>query len=361
MMEESSAKWVESHGQEYIDIVAKNYYEFGFLRGKKLKKQIKITDKLINAVIKGYNLSHERFLYYTKKYTIPNNYENEIQGLAEGSGLAYERILLQKSWIDIYYGILQPLKKVKENIGACTSFVLRTEKNQYIHGQTMDFSLAFLPTLNWTKYKILGKKPVFCLSLGCSNFPMGMNNAMTSTLNLIQTNEVGEFGIPTSIKSQIVFENCRDPSEFLKIMTRTYCGGWNYIYSDRKDNVFAVETKPVTNVLYYLGGKKYLVKTNTFQASQLKKALLDPLYSLERQQKAEELIMEKVLQKSGFEIEDGIDILCYNDGTEASICRFSDPNEYLKVCTEAYFLTNGKEGFYGIGNPVNGSWGQVYI
>ena len=248
---------------------------------------------------------------------------------------------------------------MKENIGACTSFVVRKEKNQYIHGQTMDFGLVFLPSLNWLKYKISGKKPVFCLSLGCSTFPMGMNYDMACTLNLVQTQDMGEFRIPTSIKSQIAFEYCRNPLEFFRIMTGSYCGGWNYIYSDREGNLFSFETKPFINAIFYPNDEDYIVKTNTFQAKPLKRSLLDPHYSLKRQAKAEKLIREKLSKKKTFEIIDGMEIFRYNDGTEASICRFSDHNDYLKVCTEAYFLTNGKEGFFGIGNPVNDSWGRI--
>ncbi len=55
---------------------------------------------------------------------------------------------------------------------------------------------------------------MFCLSLGCNTFPMGMNRYMRSTLNLVETREMGEFGIPTSIKSQITFEYCRSPSVY---------------------------------------------------------------------------------------------------------------------------------------------------
>jgi len=250
----------------------------------------------LKSFIKAYKFSLENFLLYTYKYTIPADYKAEIQGLAEGTGLTYEQILLQKSWIDISYGILQPLMKVKENIGACTGFVVRNKKNQYIQGQTMDFGLAFFPTINWLKYKISGKEPVFCLSVGCNTFPIGVNHDITSTLNFVQTLEMGEFGIPTSIKSQIAFENCRNLLEFFKVMTRSYCGGYNYIYSDREGNAFAFETKPFTSVIYYLNEKVYLVKTNTFQAQQFKNSLLDPSYSLQRQKKDEELIKKYIFK-----------------------------------------------------------------
>ncbi|KKN46943.1 hypothetical protein LCGC14_0668090 [marine sediment metagenome] len=85
MIGESTAEWKGSNGQNYIKIVAKNHYKFGLLRGQKSKKQIKTTNRLINSFIKIHNFSFERFLYYAKKYTIPDDYKAEMQGLVEGT------------------------------------------------------------------------------------------------------------------------------------------------------------------------------------------------------------------------------------------------------------------------------------
>ncbi len=361
MNRSSSAELRSSNKQEYLDIHAQNYYEFGYLRGLHLRKKIKIANRVFKAFVKAYKLSYKQFLSYANNYIIPDDYRDEIQGIAEATGLKYEQIMLQKLWIDIYYGILQPSKVVEKNIGACTSFIVRNHKNQFVHGQTMDFGLVFLPAFNWLKYKIQGKEPVFCLNLGCYSFPMGKNHNTTSTLNLVQTRKLGDFGIPTSLKSQIAFENCKNPINFYKIMTHSYCGGWNYIYSDRKGNAIACETLSSTKIIHYLNSTNFIVKTNTFQSERLKNSLIDRLYSIKRQEKTEELIREKLSQNNRFNIRDGMEILCYYDGTEASICRFTEPNNYLDVVTEGFLMTNGKKVFFGIGNPVISSWGKITI
>ncbi len=167
MNRKSSAELRSSNKQEYLEINARNYYEFGFLRGLHLKKKIRKAKRVFNAFVKAYKLSYKQFLSYANNYIIPDDYRDEIQGITDTTGLKYEQILVQKLWIDIYYGILQPSKMVEKNIGACTSFIVRNHKNQFIHGQSMDFGLVFFPTFNWLKYKIRGKEPVFSLNLGC--------------------------------------------------------------------------------------------------------------------------------------------------------------------------------------------------
>ncbi len=144
-------------------------------------------------------------------------------------------------------------------------------------------------------------------------------------------------------------------------MTHSYCGGWNYIYSDRKGNAIACETLSSTKIIHYLNSTNFIVKTNTFQSERLKNSLIDRLYSIKRQEKTEELIREKLSQNNRFNIRDGMEILCYYDGTEASICRFTEPNNYLDVVTEGFLMTNGKKVFFGIGNPVISSWGKITI
>ncbi len=147
MNRSSSAELRSSNKQEYLDIHAQNYYEFGYLRGQHLRKKIRIANRVFNAFVKAYKLSYKQFLSYANNYIIPDDYRDEIQGIVDATGLKYEQILLQKLWIDIYYGILQPSKMVEKNIGACTSFIVRNQKNQCIHGQSMDFGLIFLFSL----------------------------------------------------------------------------------------------------------------------------------------------------------------------------------------------------------------------
>ena len=97
---ESFAEWKKSNNQKYLNINAKNHYEFGLLRGQFLKKEIKATSRILNSFIKAFNLSIGSFLSYARKYTIPHSYKDEIKGLSDGTGLTEDRILLQKCWID---------------------------------------------------------------------------------------------------------------------------------------------------------------------------------------------------------------------------------------------------------------------
>ncbi|MFW9772608.1 MAG: C45 family autoproteolytic acyltransferase/hydrolase [Candidatus Thorarchaeota archaeon] len=340
--------------QKYLYVVAENYYDLGFLTGQFLMSQIIAFDNIIDYFIYALNLDLQTILYIANNYEIPQPYQDEMEGIADATGLSYEEILLQIVFLDLYYGILIPLQVSSNNIGACTAFAVKNRNSHFVHGQTMDFGLIFQPILVWVHHKIIGKEDVFTLRMGASTLAIGKNQKVSCTLNLVQAWKIGNFDVPTSIKCRIAFETCKNAKNFLSVMLSSYCASWNYIICDKRGMIFGVETVPGLAVINKIKKSEFVVESNTYTTETLKPFLIDPYYSLARQEKAQELINAKLTQNKNFKIQDGISIECYYDGSDASICRYPDLYNPLSITTLASFTTSfWKNGYFGIGTPDN--------
>ena len=358
------AKWKSSNCQSYLLVNAQDYYSLGYLTGKGLMDQILTMDAIIKSLISSYGFNLQEIQYYAQIYDlfIPTEYKDEMQGMADATMLSYLDILLQIVFLDLYYGILIPTQIGLDSVGACTALLIKNTKWHVTIGQNMDFGLIFLPTLSYVKHTVMGKQAVFSLRMGASTLAIGKNKRVSCTQTLVQTWKMANFGTPTGIKARIAFENCKSASKFFQVMTSSYCASWNYIISDFKGNVVATETLPDSFIIQSLKFGDTAVRTNTYISEELKVFLIDPTYSVSRQIKAEELLKLKQESKCIVREKDLMFILSYYDGTDASICRFPDPADPSSICTEAFFVSSGvRRGYFGIGNPIQCSWGRIPI
>ena len=358
------ARWKSSNGQPYLLVNARDYYSLGYLTGESLLNQILTMDAIIKSLISSYGLDLQDIVKYARVYDlfIPKEYKEEMQGMADATTLSYLDILLQIVFLDLYYGILIPTQIGLDNLGACTALVIKNTKWHVTIGQNMDFGLIFLPTLAYVKHTVMGKQAVFSLRMGASTLAIGKNKRVSSTLTLVQTWKMANFGTPTGIKARIAFENSKSASKFFEIMTSSYCASWNYIISDFKGNVIASETLPESFIVQNLKFGETAVRTNTYISEGLKIFLIDPTYSISRQMKAEELLKVKQESKHIVREKDLMAILSYNDATDSSICRFPSSADPTYVCTEAFFVSSEvRRGYFGIGNPIQSSWGRIPI
>jgi hypothetical protein len=191
---------------------------------------------------------------------------------------------------------------------------------------------------------------------------IGKNRKVASTMTLVQTWKVGEFGVPTTIKARIAFETCKTAKDFLAVMTSSACCGWNFIITDRRGIMIATETLSGFTINEEIKGKDFVVKANTYINDELKIFLLDSSYSLARLAKGEELTQAKLEEDGKVSVLDLIEILSYYDGTDASITRLPDPYDPISFCTEAFFVVNvgrSRRGLFGIGNPLLNEWGRI--
>ncbi|MFX0025292.1 MAG: carcinine hydrolase/isopenicillin-N N-acyltransferase family protein [Candidatus Hermodarchaeota archaeon] len=348
----SFAEW-RGDNQRYLYIQASDYYTLGYLTGQYLTYQIIAFDNLIDYFIDAYNLDFQLILYFASQYEIPEPYYTEMLGIAEATGLSYYEILLQHVFLDVYYGILIPLQISQQNIGACTGFAVKNSRQNVVHGQTMDFGFVFFPTFAWVHHKVFGKNEVFSLRMGASSLAIGKNKRVSCTQNLIQSWAFADFGVPTSLKSRIAFETCRTAKDFISVISSSLTCYFNYIVCDKKGNAIALETAPNIVTISHIERKGFAVRTNTYVTEDLKPFLLDPVYSIARQNKAEDLIINAFNQGKKFTIKNGITIECYHDYTDASILRYDNSENLLGMWTLASFATSFRtKGYFGIGTPA---------
>lgn len=348
----SFAEW-RGDNQKYLYIQALDYYTLGYLTGQYLAYQIIAFDNLIDYFVDAYNLDFQLILYFASQYEIPEPYYTEMLGIADATGLTYYEILLQHVFLDVYYGILIPLQISQLNIGACTGFAVKNSRRIVVHGQTMDFGLAFFPTFAWVHHKVFRKNEVFSLRMGASSLVIGKSKRVSCTQNLIQSWAFAEFGVPTSLKSRIAFETCRTAKDFISVITSSLTCYFNYIVCDKKGNALALETAPNIVTISTIEKRGFAVRTNTYVSEDLKVFLLDPLYSIARQKKAEELITNALEKRNKFTIKNGIAIESYNDYTDARILRYENPENILGMWTLASFVTSFRtKGYFGIGTPA---------
>jgi hypothetical protein len=348
--------WTESNGQPYLVLVAEDHYELGLLQGQYLAEEILYADALLDQMCAQYGLSIEMLIHLSRYYEsfIPEEYISEMQGMADALPVSYDRILLQNCWLDIYYGQLVPaqaLAQLQASMG-CSSFAVDSRAFDVV-GQTLDFGYIFSPAIFWLKYRVGDGPTVFCPGLGAGKVPAGKSDYVMASTNLVQTVAVGGPGMPYTIRARYAFENAKNAADFLEKVVCT-TSSWNYIAADvffhtKFTTPTGVETIPGTTL--YEEGSDYVVRTNTFVSDELKPYLIDPTYSLDRQERCEELIEA---DRGRFTLRDAGDML-----SDDLISREPNPHDPTATATVCFFWSDGISTYFGEGNPRDAEWGRI--
>jgi predicted choloylglycine hydrolase/cephalosporin-C deacetylase-like acetyl esterase len=145
LMEDASLK--ENEGI-FILHVKGSPYQMGYQHGKLLKDQIKVLyQNYLLATLKEKTKDEKRFKAYFNLFKkkakelekfIPEEYKEEIRGIADGSGLSYSDVLIIHTFLDV----LSYPKFFKHGFKNCTNFVLLNEASQesrLIHGRNLSW------------------------------------------------------------------------------------------------------------------------------------------------------------------------------------------------------------------------------
>ncbi len=363
------ARWVERREQSYLLAVASDYYTLGTLLGQNLGDKIVLMDMILTNLIAQYNIDMEQawMLIRGYEYFIPEEYKQEMVGISDSiPNLSYDDVLLQTCFLDFYYGQAMPLM-IGQMMGklinpiklfGCTAIGSKNKDGSVTVGQNMDFGYIFKDTLSFVNYRVKGKHSVFSLRMGSFVLPIGKSKFVYSTLTLVQTAVMGEVCTPISIKGRYALENSHDTFEYQEYMTTMgFSAGWNWIVGDKYGNLIGCESIPASYIETI--PESIIVRTNIYVSEYMQPFLIDPLLSKARQVKAEELAQEEYDGKK-IQAKELIEILSFNDGTDASICRFP-PSNPQDPATLAFFSVRRGQGYFGLGNPVDNSWVRTPI
>lgn len=343
--------WSESNGQPYLNIIASDHYQLGLEFGEQNIAKIYHLDAVIKMMALQYEIPIETMYYLSSLYEIPEDYAQYLQGVTDSTGLTYSEILLEVTLFDLFYGYLMP--SMMQGAMGCTAIA---DSNTI--GQNIDLTEMLFPSMGWLRYKVGRKYTTFCAYGGVGFFPTGKNSKDVSvTVNLVQQINIGEFGIPIPIKAMMGFENLKKSSDFVEMFTESYTCGWNFlIVNQRNKESYGMETLPFET--YTVPIDTYQVRTNTFMHEPFRPYLIDPLYSMDRQLKAEELSQAQY-QDGDLSMCDILNTLRYNDGeVEISRLPIGDP---MHTMTVAFFVSSKHFCFFGLGNPLQNNIGLLFM
>lgn len=354
--------WIQSNNQKYLEIVASDHYQLGKQIGQQLAPQIHTLQEVLKAQIAMMEIPMEQVYYLVGQYEpfIPEDYKAFANGVAETSGLAYIDVIAQLSWMDLFFGILQP--NAISQLAACTAI---GTKNTI--GQTFDLATAMGSTVVFVRYTLVKPHPVsvFTLWCGCWTYPMGKNNKdVMLVTNLLQTVIPADFDTPLSIKTMIALENSTSTEQCKDILLSGFPCGYNYILTDRKKDAYAIQTiQPapfIESNVDIQAIESVAVRTNTYLKEDFTQFLVDPSYSLARQAKAEELAEIGFVEDQNLSVSELLTIFKFNDGTDASINRYPDADNPMETSTLGYIMMNKHYIIFGVG-MVGDDFGLVWM
>jgi hypothetical protein len=359
-----STEWRLSGSQPYLYVYAEDAYSLGYLTGKMLADQILTLKGLFLLLGITYDIQYSQLRTMANEYQtyFPADQIEEMHGMAAGASagsgfiITFSDILIQNTWYDVFYGRIAPT--LPGPLG-CTAIlgwsnITSTDSNLHvIGGQNFDLQKPFGSTLAFVLHQLRGLPAIFGLRVGgCLNLPIGKNFFNVSTyVTLVQTNLVGDVGIPVCSRARTALSQASTADGFLSYFygetgSVTACG-FNLLVND-PFQAFAVASVPGISINETLLLSSYLLRTNTFLTDSWQQWLMDPNYSKDRQTRAEFLVEEAVVDNI-IEHSELLSIL----QDKPVICRST--TKFTETATLAFITTSQ----FGLGNPSDNFGGPI--
>ena len=291
-------EWQSSNNQPYLEVSAETPFDLGYLTGQALSSEIYELWKILMLGAPQYGLKYWQLLDLARDYSslLTQAERQEMEGIAKGASnqlgisLSFDDILLQNTWVDIFYGRL--MLDNRANMG-CTVIGTLNQNMSTMAGQTFDFGKLFEPTLSFVKHQIGDNFPVFGLRIGASlSQPMAMNaQGVAVFITLVITSVSAEVTTPLTIRSRRALEQASSASEFQEIFYTI--SGTDLPFSFTTlivDNQTLISTKSLPNQTITLTNPSQIVQSNTFNETTWQEFLVDKEYSKDRQVYAEDLL-----------------------------------------------------------------------
>ncbi len=241
---------LNSHGylkrSDDVDIlyVTGSYYEMGFQHGDLLAEEIKQNSRAYLHYAKQQGLTYDKLLKLwniTQHYT-PLEIIQELQGVAEGADISFEKIALVN---------IIPMRFHCCGIAAWGN---ATSDNQLYHTRSLDYPLDIQDPetgvyLQQNQIMIVRQPDNGYASLqpGFAGFVGSLGGINTEGVGLGQMSswcsDETDYGTPMTFRLKLVLDHAATTTEAITYITTNSTCGYNYIVSDADEHTgYAVET-----------------------------------------------------------------------------------------------------------------------
>ena len=237
--------WIEEYNEFTILHLNGSYYEMGFQHGLLLKDEIKENYRAFLNYTEpfGWNYSFYVWLWNEIKDYIPQEYKEEMQGMADGSGMSFLNISIGNIMVDWFHCC------------EAAAWGPATSNGKLIHIRSFDWSFEMMDPKTGSSLRenqILmvrnPKKGYASLEPSFSGIiggPGGINEKGVGIGTLCsycfdEINSTHAEGIPVTFRIKMVLDNALNNYNAIDIISSNTTCGYNFIISDN-DSGYAVE------------------------------------------------------------------------------------------------------------------------
>jgi len=233
--------WLEERDGVKILHIGGSYYDMGFQHGKLLKDTIKINlrAQLSNFEQRGWTYAKILNKYHEMKDKIPDKYIDEMEGMADGSGLPYDDI-----------AVLNTIPAVFNHPDghSCCEVALwgsASKNGALYHIRSWDWTLKIKDPNTGTYFQetqiLMVRDPDEGYASMYPDFAghvicwAGFNEeGIVLGETTVHTTDYDFDGISAAFRMRMVMDEASSDSEALEIMSNNRTCGWNFVISDAK-------------------------------------------------------------------------------------------------------------------------------
>ena len=250
--------WIEENDGVTILHLNGSNYEMGYQHGFLLKDEIKENMRMITLFFekRGYSYNVVLEIWDVMKGFLPQQYKDEMQGMADGSGVSFEEIAVYNTWPAVVNHIF---------VSCCGAAIWgsATVDDKLYHMRSLDIlqpGLGIKDPETETTFRenqvLIVRKPdngyasIYPASAGAVYSWGGLNEeGIAISANTCLTYDSTFLGISAAFRMRMVLDYADTAEEVINIINSNRTCGWNFIISDGKVPIGYV-IEQTANLLY---------------------------------------------------------------------------------------------------------------
>ena len=231
--------WLEERDGVVILHVSGSHYDMGYQHGVLLKEQIQQNIRAFLSFEEEFGWSYEDVLevWNIQKEYLPQEYKDELQGMADGTGMSYEEIGVHNTWTGVFNHLFY--------CWGTAAWGDATSDGDLVHMRSADGCLSVNdPVTGYTINEnsvVIVRDPSNGYASVCPTFAGdvvsigGFNEKAVGVSELtIVCDDTTYHGINGGFRMRMVLDHAATAYEALDIMNSNRGCGWNFIVSDGK-------------------------------------------------------------------------------------------------------------------------------